>query len=89
MSSHCNKDGKELMPTAASMLPITKPMGEGVWGGKVTLNRLTFKNFVGKSMCGARSVIFERNKNDPDKIPPHFFNNNVFENVDDTGWAFL
>ena len=40
-------------------------------------------------MCGQRSVIFERNKYDSDKIPQHYFNDMTFENVDDMGWAFL
>lgn len=89
MSSHCNVDGKETHPTSASALPITKSKGEGNWGGKITINRCTFKDFVGKSMCGERSVIFERNPKDSDKIPMHYFNKIVFDNVDDAGWAFL
>merc|ERR1712242_616880 len=40
-------------------------------------------------MCGQRSVIFERNAGDSDKIPPHFFNDMTFINVDNDGWAFL
>lgn len=76
-------------PTSSSALPISKAKGEGNWGGKVTINRCHFKDFVGKSMCGERSVVFERNHYDADKIPPHFFNDITFENVDDNGWAFL
>jgi len=78
-----------LHPTSASALPISKSKAQGVWGGKVTINRCTFKNFIGKAKCGARSVVFERNKFESDKIPPHFFNNCIFDNVDDSGWAFL
>jgi len=89
MSSHCNADGKETHPTSASSLPISKSKAEGNWGGKITINKCTFKDFVGKSMCGERSVIFETNPNDSDKIPMHYFNNIVFDNVDDAGWAFL
>ena len=89
MSSHINRDGKGLHPTSSSALPIHKSKAQGCWGGKVTINRCTFKDFIGKSMCGQRSVIFERNKYDSDKIPQHYFNDMVFENVDDMGWAFL
>mmetsp|Transcript_467 Transcript_467/g.696 ORF Transcript_467/g.696 Transcript_467/m.696 type:complete len:160 (-) Transcript_467:1185-1664(-) len=76
-------------PTSASALPISKSKAQGAWGGKATYNRCTFKKFIGKSMCGERSVIFERNKSDSDKIPQHYFNNCVFEDVDNDGWAFL
>jgi len=36
-----------------------------------------------------RSVIFERNPSGSDKIPPHWFNNCKFEDVNDDGFAFL
>lgn len=88
-SSHCNLDKKDPHPTAASALPVSKSKAQGAWGGKVTYNRCKFENFIGKSMCGERSVIFERNKYDSDKIPQHYFNDCTFKNVDNSGWAFL
>jgi len=76
-------------PTSASALPVSKSKAQGAWGGKVTYSNCKFEGFIGKAKCGARSVIFERNKNDSDKIPMHYFNNMEFKNVDNAGWAFL
>jgi hypothetical protein len=70
-------------------LPIFKSKKQGAWGGKVTYNRCTFKNFVGKSKCGQKSVIFTGNKYDSDKVPMHYFNSMTFDNVDNEGWAYL
>ena len=39
--------------------------------------------------CGERSVIFGSNPYSSDKIPPHFFDNCKFTNVDDLGFALL
>jgi hypothetical protein len=89
MSAANMNDGKSLMPTGASELPIYGSKGEGNWGGKVTINRTKFAKFLGKSKCGERSTIFARNPKGSDKIPPHFFNNCILEDVDDTGFAFL
>lgn len=89
MTTQNMNDAKNLMPTAASALPISTSHGEGNWGGKTTCNRCNFKNFIGKSMCGENSVIFQGNPMGSDKIPPHFFNNAVFTNVDETGWAYF
>ena len=88
-TSHCNNDMKDFHPTGASALPIHKSHGEGVWGGKVTFKDCVFKNFVGKTMCGEKSVIFKGNIYDSDKTPQHYFENSTFINVDDSGWAFL
>jgi len=82
-------DAKNLMPTSASSIPISNSHGEGNWGGKLTCNRCHFSNFVGKSMCGETSVVFQSNPDSADKIPPHYFNDAVFTNVDETGWAFF
>ena len=73
----------------ASALPIYTSHGEGNWGGRVDVNNSKFSKFQGKSKCGERSVIFERNPDSSDKIPPHFFNDCILEDVDDTGFAFL
>ena len=89
MTSQFMNDGKDLMPTGASSLPISTSHGEGNWGGKFVGNRLHFKKFIGLSMCGEKSVIFQTNPDSSDKIPPHFFNDCTFEDVDNTGWAFL
>ena len=40
-------------------------------------------------MCGQKSVIFEGNKYDSDKIPQHYLEDMKFIDVDDSGWAFL
>jgi len=77
------------MPTMASAIPIYKSHGEGNWGGRIELNRNKFSKFLGMSKCGKRSVIFNRNPASSDKIPPHWFSNTVFEDVDDSGFAFL
>ena len=89
MTASCVNDGKDLHPTSSSALPIWKNKGQGNWGGRFTGNRLTFKNFIGKSKCGQNSVIFQGNPSSSDKQPPHFFNDCTFEDVDNTGWAFL
>ena len=82
-------DGKDLMPTGASALPIYSSHGEGNWGGRMTIKNSRFVNFLGRSSCGERSVLFERNPHGSDKIPPHFFENCSFENVDDQGMGYL
>mmetsp|Transcript_470 Transcript_470/g.739 ORF Transcript_470/g.739 Transcript_470/m.739 type:complete len:328 (-) Transcript_470:1011-1994(-) len=89
MNAQNMNDEKDLHPTMKSALPIQKSHGEGNWGGKMTINRTTFSKFMGKSMCGEKSVIFNRNPDSSDKIPPHYFNDCTFDDVDNTGWAFL
>lgn len=89
MAGANNNDSKKLMPTSASSLPITTSHGEGNWGGTYTINRCKFSKFIGKSMCGENSVIFQGNPMGSDKTPPHFFNDCTFTDVDNTGWAFL
>ena len=82
-------DDKGLMPTMASALPIYKSHGEGNWGGRINIENVKFAKFQGSTTCGERSVIFERNPDGSDKIPPHWFNNCIFEDVNDDGFAFL
>ena len=53
------------------------------------MNNCKFSKFLGKSKCGERATLIARNPSSPDKIPPHFFNNCVLEDVDDSGFAFL
>jgi len=89
MSFQNMNDAKDLHPVMSSALPIYKSHGEGNWGGRVDVNNSKFSKFLGKSKCGERSVIFERNPDSSDKIPPHFFNNCILEDVDDSGFAFL
>lgn len=88
-SSHVNLDGKDFHPTSSSALPISKSKAQGAWGGRIFFKRNTFKNFIGKSKCGEKSVIFEGNKYDSDKTPQHYFSDSTFTDVDDSGWAFL
>lgn len=82
-------DGKGLHPTSASALPIWNSHGEGNWGGRVNVERVTFKGFLGATPCGMRNVAFERGPTQSDKIPPHFFDNCKFEDVTDEGMGFL
>ena len=82
-------DEKDLMPTMSSALPIYKSHGEGNWGGTIEIHRTTFKGFMGKQPCGERSVIFERNPDGSDKIPPHFFYNCKIKDVDNAGLAWF
>lgn len=82
-------DDKDLHPTMKSSLPIYKSHGEGNWGGRVEVRDTLFKGFVGLQKCGERSVIFGSNPDSSDKIPPHFFVNSKFVDVDDLGFAFL
>jgi len=82
-------DMKSLMPTGASELPLYKSHGEGNWGGKMTINDCTFSKFQGLSGCGEKSTLLASNPGSSDKIPPHFFNNCILEDVDDNGFAFL
>lgn len=82
-------DKKDLMPTSSSSLPIYKSHGEGNWGGTIEINNVRFENFQGKSACGERHVIFERNPNGSQKLPIHHFKSCKFENVDDMGYAWL
>lgn len=89
MSVQNMNDMKDLMPTGASALPIWGSHGEGNWGGSIYIKNSNFNNFMGKSKCGERSVIFERNPNGSDKIPIHHFERCKFTNVDDLGFAFL
>ena len=89
MSVQNQNDIKDLMPTMASALPIYKSHGEGNWGGTNVVSNTKFVNFIGKSKCGARHVIFERNPFGSDKIPPTMFNSCHFKNVDDNGFTFL
>jgi len=82
-------DGKDLMPTGASSLPIYGSHGEGNWGGTIVIEDTTFSGFVGKQKCGQRHVIFERNPKGSDKIPPHTMKNCKFNNVNDDGLAWF
>ena len=82
-------DEKDLHPTMASSLPIYTSHGEGNWGGKVTITNTVFQDFTGLQRCGERNVIFGSNPDSSDKIPPHFFDNCKFIDVDDLGLAFL
>ena len=82
-------DSKDLHPTMASSLPIYTSHGEGNWGGKVTISNTIFQDFTGLQRCGERNVIFGSNPDSSDKIPPHFFDNCKFIDVDDLGLAFL
>lgn len=82
-------DEKGLMPTMASALPIYESHGEGNWGGRINIENVKFAKFQGSTTCGERSVIFERNPKGSDKTPPHWFNNCIFEDVNDDGFAFL
>lgn len=89
MSWQNMNDGKDLMPTMSSALPIYGSHGEGNWGGSIYIRDCTFSNFMGKTDCGERQVIFERNPMGSDKIPPHHFENIKFVNVDDYGFSWL
>lgn len=82
-------DGKGLMPTSKSALPIYGSHGEGAWAGQVNVDNVKFSKFQGKTMCGQRNVIFERSPTGSDKIAPHFFNNCKFEDVNDDGFAYF
>ena len=82
-------DGKPLMPTSSSSLPIYKSHGEGNWGGTVLIEDTTFSGFIGKQACGARSVIIERAPAASQKIPPHTFKNCKYHNVNDEGFAWM
>ena len=89
MNGQNMNDMKSLMPTGASELPLYKSHGEGNWGGKITINNCNFSKFQGLSACGEKSTLLASNPGSSDKIPPHFFNNCVLEDVDDNGFAFL
>jgi len=78
-----------MMPETSSELPLYGPHGEGNWGGRVNVDRVTFKGFLGATPCGKRNVAFERNPTGSDKIPPHFFDNCKFEDVSDDGMGYL
>jgi hypothetical protein len=89
MTGSFMNDSKDMMPTMSSALPIYKSHGEGNWGGVINIENVRFSKFLGRSACGERSVIFERNPDGSDKIPPHFLKNCKFEDVNDDGFAFL
>ena len=55
----------------------------------MTINDCTFAKFEGLSACGTKSTAIAINPSSSDKVPPHFFNNCVFEDVDDEGFIFL
>ena len=82
-------DGKPLMPTMASSLPIYESHGEGNWGGTIVIEDTIFSGFVGVQKCGQRHVIFERNPKGSDKIPPHTIKNCKFVDVNDSGFAWF
>lgn len=82
-------DGKPLMPTMASSLPIYNSHGEGNWGGKIKIEDCTFKNFMGLTRCGSPHQALSNNPGSSDKIPPHFFDNTKFIDTDDYGFVFL
>lgn len=73
----------------SSALPIYNSHGEGNWGGNILVRDTLFSNFMGKTRCGERSVIFNTNPASSDKVPPHFFDNCKIVDVDDSGFAFM
>lgn len=85
-----NWGSKDLHPTMASSLPVYKIKSEGAWGGNIQITNTKFANWLnGKTQCGAKQHIFQRNPNGSDKIPIHYFSGSIFERVDQWSFAWL
>lgn len=86
-----NVGGKDLHIQSASARPIEKIKTYGAYGGEAYIDNVIFSNFDsnGKTKCSAKQHIFERNSGSSDKIPPHYFSNCKFVDVDENSVAWF
>ena len=86
-----NLRGKDYHITMPSNRPLHKVKSAGAFGGKAFIENVAFKKFntKGKTKCQNTQTIFARNHYASDKIPPHYFKNCKFEDVDDASMAYF